>query len=514
MAIGAPSSVVVPPSWTRPAKPAMRVRGLLAAASWRLAAAQAALDGPSVVCANYGQKSSDCVDEFCPSGARMGAAAGACLDNDNADPDCCAWAGQGSCRPGYGYTRSFPCDDVPRYTSCCVPEYTQWVAWGECVAGWTWIEDGCFRYFDDSKRYGENAEDACQARGARLASIHSAAQNDAVWNLNPSGIILIGFSDFNEEGTWVWDDASNASYTNWAKGRPETNGAQGRAFFYQGPKWHDCDDRTRCYAAAYICKISEPAGPGPPSGSHRRAPSTAGTIRPTSDFSPAWVAPASLRATSARKSSSDDGDDELEAASTAVYVVGGALVLLLAASSCLAYRLHKRLEARDAAAAAPRPAAPPGAAPRPRRPSAPLRGEPPGVELATVEGHTPRPPPPKPRPGSRVCCGAELKANFCPQCGKLGALVPLVPPDPPPAVSVAQREHVDCGDVAVPEGCDHVCLAYPGVAVHDDELRVLGVADRAGAVARPVPRGAPPAAVSRVSRWAPRRSLARITGGS
>ena len=162
------------------------------------------------------------------------------------------------------------------------------------------------------------AEAFCTEIGATIASIHSAAQNDAVWNLNPSGIILIGFSDFNEEGTWVWDDASNASYTNWAKGRPETNGAQGRAFFYQGPKWHDCDDRTRCYAAAYICKISEPAGPGPPSGSHRRAPSTAGTIRPTSDFSPAWVAPASLRATSARKSSSDDGFAGCEGSSAGV----------------------------------------------------------------------------------------------------------------------------------------------------------------------------------------------------
>ena len=87
-------------------------------------------------------------------------------------------------------------------------------------------------------------------RGARLASIHSAAQNDAVWNLvGEHGVVMLGFSDFNEEGTWVWDDESEVNYTNWQQDRPRRDVNEGYAYMYMGPKWRDCNAHTQCKGA-------------------------------------------------------------------------------------------------------------------------------------------------------------------------------------------------------------------------------------------------------------------------
>jgi len=79
-----------------------------------------------------------------------------------------------------------------------------------------------------------------------LAKIESEADNAAyraaVDNAGYSGSAWIGLTDETNEGTWVWEDGTAATYTRWAPGEPNNWGFGA-----------SCDAEDRCTGAGENC---------------------------------------------------------------------------------------------------------------------------------------------------------------------------------------------------------------------------------------------------------------------
>jgi len=68
---------------------------------------------------------------------------------------------------------------------------------------------------------GADGEQFCQDQfGSHLASIHNEAQNAEIHSII-NGIAWVGSNDISTEGTWVWTDNSDNSYSNWYPGQPD-----------------------------------------------------------------------------------------------------------------------------------------------------------------------------------------------------------------------------------------------------------------------------------------------------
>lgn len=105
------------------------------------------------------------------------------------------------------------------------------------------------------------ARDACRSMGGDLATIHDAAENQAllanIYGKVAAPYVWIGLNDMDSEGNFVWSDGSPADYRNWFPGDP-TNGGMA------GPEncvalgttayrmWNDatCED-----SAYYVCAL-------------------------------------------------------------------------------------------------------------------------------------------------------------------------------------------------------------------------------------------------------------------
>jgi hypothetical protein len=106
---------------------------------------------------------------------------------------------------------------------------------------------------------------ACQALGGDLASIHSAAENAAVWAVVPqSAVTWIGANDLASEGTFRWSDGTPWDYSNWLPGQPVDAGNEDCAHFWDGPGWNDCVcDGCRLAPFGAVCRRPPPPPPPP-----------------------------------------------------------------------------------------------------------------------------------------------------------------------------------------------------------------------------------------------------------
>ena len=75
----------------------------------------------------------------------------------------------------------------------------------------------CFHVSATTTNYAD-AVTACQAMGAELASINNKVEDDHVWSLGLGENMWIGLNDQKKEGTWVWQDGTEPTYTNWIQG--------------------------------------------------------------------------------------------------------------------------------------------------------------------------------------------------------------------------------------------------------------------------------------------------------
>ena len=99
---------------------------------------------------------------------------------------------------------------------------------------------------------------ACQSLGGDLASIHSAAENDAVRAVVPhTTAAWIGATDAVSEGTWRWSDGTPWDYSNWSPGEPNNQGDEDCGEAYADhPGWNDMP----CSAGrGAVCRLSAAA---------------------------------------------------------------------------------------------------------------------------------------------------------------------------------------------------------------------------------------------------------------
>jgi len=103
----------------------------------------------------------------------------------------------------------------------------------------------CF-WVDHRMRYDwKQAQELCEQRGMKLASIHSRQENDFIAGLLDGIWTWIALGDGTEEGRWVWSDGSPVDYVNWQSGQPN-GGRRDNCAQLHGWTWYDlpCSDRS------------------------------------------------------------------------------------------------------------------------------------------------------------------------------------------------------------------------------------------------------------------------------
>jgi hypothetical protein len=120
-----------------------------------------------------------------------------------------------------------------------------------------------FYYMEVCKSSWEDAIKFCENKGGYLATINDKEENDFLNKYMRENTkytsAYFGLSDRIQEGTWVWENGENSTYTNWASG--EANSQNSREdygmFYYKYPDgtWNDGDysyiDDGKC---AIICE--------------------------------------------------------------------------------------------------------------------------------------------------------------------------------------------------------------------------------------------------------------------
>jgi hypothetical protein len=97
------------------------------------------------------------------------------------------------------------------------------------------------------------------AQGKVLASIRSQAEQDGLATATSGlGNLYIGFSDEKTEGTFLWDDGWNGTFTYWNGGEPNDQGGEDYTLFNWGSNgaWNDIGGGN--YRAIYTQAVPEP----------------------------------------------------------------------------------------------------------------------------------------------------------------------------------------------------------------------------------------------------------------
>lgn len=81
------------------------------------------------------------------------------------------------------------------------------------------------------------ARDACANMGGHLVTVTTAAENNFIYSLWPSG--WIGLTDEAVEGVWQWVTGEPYSYSSWNGGEPNNAGNEDYVQFVGAGKWND-----------------------------------------------------------------------------------------------------------------------------------------------------------------------------------------------------------------------------------------------------------------------------------
>ena len=113
----------------------------------------------------------------------------------------------------------------------------------------------------------EEAKEYCESQGGYLATITGQEEDEFVYAYLRNNFdyesAYFGFTDRDEEGTWVWDNGEVSSYTNWHSGEPNSeNPNEDFAMYYykySDGSWNDGDfgNRTVNSGRVFICEWGE-----------------------------------------------------------------------------------------------------------------------------------------------------------------------------------------------------------------------------------------------------------------
>ncbi|XP_051944921.1 macrophage mannose receptor 1-like [Xyrauchen texanus] len=94
---------------------------------------------------------------------------------------------------------------------------------GGCAPDWTRFHGRCYILID-KKMSWHDARDHCRSHGGNLVSIQSNREQAFLTTamLGSSDDVWTGFNDVTWEMHFLWTDGTGVSYTNWAKGQPES----------------------------------------------------------------------------------------------------------------------------------------------------------------------------------------------------------------------------------------------------------------------------------------------------
>lgn len=114
----------------------------------------------------------------------------------------------------------------------------------------------------------EQAEAYCESLGGYLATITSREEDEFVYFYLKNNFdyesAYFGFTDREEEGTWVWVNGETSTYTNWNPGEPndENPNEDYAMYYYKYPEgtWNDGDFgyETLNSGQVFICEWGEP----------------------------------------------------------------------------------------------------------------------------------------------------------------------------------------------------------------------------------------------------------------
>ncbi|XP_022098537.1 alpha-N-acetylgalactosamine-specific lectin-like [Acanthaster planci] len=132
----------------------------------------------------------------------------------------------------------------------------------KCPPLWTFYNGHCYRFSGAAKNFNE-AEKDCQGYvqlgQGHLVSITSAGEEELMYMVLESALgtvskdIWTGMTDQAREGTFIWTDGTEISYTNWATNQPSRSGSSTDCVCMRsGSGWNDVSCTTRM---PYICKM-------------------------------------------------------------------------------------------------------------------------------------------------------------------------------------------------------------------------------------------------------------------
>ena len=134
-------------------------------------------------------------------------------------------------------------------------------AGASCPSGFTAINGDC--YMLTSTRTWSSSQSTCEASGAKLVTITSQTQNNALLNYYSSRAtyaLWIGYKRVVTRGAFAWQDGSTSTYTNWDAGEPNNFGGIPEDFggmYVSNGLWHDFPVSS---SQQGICKLPCPTG--------------------------------------------------------------------------------------------------------------------------------------------------------------------------------------------------------------------------------------------------------------
>jgi len=141
-----------------------------------------------------------------------------------------------------------------------------------CEEGWEKNGDHCY-FLSNEKKNWFAAEIFCQGEGGHMASVHSDATNDFIWERmirTDVNLFWIGGSDTGEEGVWKWADCTPWRFTVWWTGEPNNVGDEDCVDVHKSihpndqldKKWNDdrCSKELGFVCSKKICSGDEKSG--------------------------------------------------------------------------------------------------------------------------------------------------------------------------------------------------------------------------------------------------------------